>query len=154
MLRRFALALFALLVAPFTLIAQAMPMPDLGGTPLCVILGPLVSAVMQPFKRIPFVKNNPFLLQVIASTVLGLLPKTGPGAGATISEIIVCISATLGLAVATHRVAFKPEENRTKSAAESAGHQYERVEELERELHEIKFAPRRSPRVVASNRRR
>lgn len=115
------LAIFALCVIafPMALFAQDGPaMEPLTGettVPLCVILGPIITAAIQPFKNIPFIKNNSFLLSMIASTVLALSPQLGMGQGATVQAVIACILATLGGATLTHRALIKPVEKSRSS---------------------------------------
>jgi len=112
-LKRILVALAVLIGFPLALFAQAAADPAGGASaslPLCVVLGPVITAVLQPFKHIPFIKNNTFLLSVIASTVLNLSPQLGGATGLSVGAIIGCILTTLGGATLTHRALIKPVE--------------------------------------------
>lgn len=130
--RRFFMALAALLLFPLAVFAQAVP--DAGGgsaaVPMCVLLGPIITTVLQPFKHIPFIKNNTFLLSMIASVVLNLSPQHGAAQGLSIGAIVACILTTLGGATATHRALIKPVE---KSSA-GTDPQHRAVDLMERYL--------------------
>ena len=116
-IRQCLIALAALIFFPLALFAQEV-VPDLthpAVMPLCVLLGPAITAVLQLVKHIPFVGKNVTIISMLASSVLAMSPQLGPH-NPTVAQLVMCVLATFGGAVATHRALLKPTENKLADA--------------------------------------
>lgn len=78
---------------------------------LCIVFGPLISIAVGILKKIPFVGKNPKVIAAVLSLVVTVLGSGIIGGGnwkLYLTQIIACVLATFGTAVATHEVLLKP----------------------------------------------